>query len=374
MGNTNSPNITTSNIYDERFKTFQESEFIKRLERKFAPLPYFKRFRALKNIGLFASYLFNVFSALTASTLVFFFVESMVGNYWLSGTATLLFLVVLETSKRKTAAESFKDWLQYRKASFGLTGILVLLVGLSVCFSFYGAKKLVAEFTPPPALEDATEKTRPLKEQLATIDSQIENHMANKNHLGEVYVRSQRAAESLTKQKELLLSQWMETENRTANNNQSTTVEHRQLTKLKAEHFAIVTLLLELLFLLCAWYLEYYDFRSFTEFAESNGNGSTDFATAKDYRPLQPSKNGNDRQLATMTKDNGTVAANNSHGMNGKEMEKDAILKAIKYVKGKIATAKYRIKNNIGRPETSEVNIKKFTSELRELETMLAKN
>lgn len=373
----NQTTLHTSDVYAEQFTAFQESQFYRYLEKKFSPLPYYKKFRPLQRIALITSYLFNGFSALTASTLVFFFVESLTGSQGAAAAVTVAALLVLEMSKRKTGCLFFKDFLQYRKASPGLAAVVLLLVGLSVTASYFGGKKLVTEFTPPPLLEDASTTAAPVREQLAEIDRQIEKHLANKNHLGQVFVRSQRSADRLTKQKELLLSQWMTIENRTATANETTAAEHQRQTSLNAEHFAAVTLLLELLFLLCAWYLEYFDFRSFTEFAAAyhmQTDDNTKFAYTRHYSPSQPPKMANEHAPKGKEIDSRKTAeiGLNGHNLNGHgDTSKDAVLKAIKHVKGRIASAAYRLRNGIGVPETSQRNIDYHTDELKKLEAML---
>ena len=378
---TNRHTLHTSDVYAEHFNAFQQSQFFQQLERKFAPLPYYLKFRPLQRIALFTSFLFNGFSALTASTMVFFFVESMTGHRGAAAAVTIAALAVLELSKRKTGSLFFKDWLQFRKASAGLAALVLLLAALSVLSSYFGAKQLVTKFTPPPALEDASTAAAPIRDQLAEIDRQIEKHLNNKNDRGEVYVRSQRAAESLTKQKETLLAQWLNIENRTATKNETTAAEHLQQTSLNAEHFAAVTLLLELLFLLCAYYLEYFDFRSFTEFAgraEIVIDDNTNFAYTKPGNRSQPTNPATGKHTPDRKTTNGKTPENaptgeplNGHSLNFSDTSEDAIHKAIKHVKGRIASAAHRLRNGIGRPETSKANIEHHTAELRELEALL---
>jgi hypothetical protein len=377
----NQPTFHTSDFYAESFDTFQQSQFFRRLEKKFTPQPYYIKFRPLQRIALFTSFLFNTFSALTASSLVYFFVKDTTGFHGAAIVVTVCALAVLEASKRKTGSLFFKDFLQFRKASAALAALVLLLTALSVSSSYFGAKKLVKQFTPPPALEDAAAAAAPIREQLAEIDRQIEKHLNNKNNRGAVYERSQRAAESLTKQKETLLAQWVNLENRTATKNETTATAHLSKTTLEAEHFAAVTLLLELLFLLCAFYLEYFDFRSFTEFAARphiTENNSVNFAFTKPGSGLQPQRpptvnttpaTGESPVKLPQMASNGNPP--DGHFLNLAAPSEDAVHKAIKHVKGRIASAAHRLRNGIGRPETSRANIEKHTAELRELEALL---
>jgi hypothetical protein len=185
----------------------------------------------------------------------------------------------------------------------------------------------------------------------------------------------------LTKQKAALLAQWLNIENRTATKNETTAAVHLQKTTLDAEHFAAVTLLLELLFLLCAFYLEYFDFRSYTEFAGRSNiatNDNVNFAYTKPGKGLQAMKPATDN--GTKATDNKPFKAPendpngkplNGHSLSLNATSIDAVQKAIKHVKGRIASAAHRLRNGIGQPETSRRNIEYHTAELRELEALL---
>ena len=259
-------NFTTTDNYRERFESFQHSYLFQRLQRKFTPLPYHLKFKALRIITMVASYLFNVFSALTAAALVYFFALELIGHWLPAGAVSVAALVILEASKRKTTATTFKDWLQFRNITGGMVAVVVLLSSLSVTSSYFGAKRVVEQFTPPPKLVSADSLTATIEAQVRQIDEQIAKHLANKNHRGEVYVRSLRTAENLTKQKTGLMAELIRTRQRADELNDGTSTAHTMRTSLKAEHFAAVTLLLELLFLLSAFYLEYYDYRSYLDF------------------------------------------------------------------------------------------------------------
>lgn len=258
--------LTTTDNYRERFDSFQHSYLLQRLQRKFTPLPYHLKFKSLRIITMVASYLFNVFSALTAATLVYFFTLELISHWLPAGAVTVAALVILEASKRKTTATTFKDWLQFRNITWGMVAVVVLLSSLSVTSSYFGAKRMVEQFTPPPKLVSADSLTATIEAQVRQIDEQIAKHLANKNQRGEVYVRSQRSAENLTKQKTGLMAELIRTRQRADELNDGTSAAHTMRTSLKAEHFAAVTFLLELLFLLSAFYLEYYDYRSYLDF------------------------------------------------------------------------------------------------------------
>ncbi len=364
-------NHFTNDLFAEHFETFQQSATFERLQKKFTPLPYYLKYRSLKWIALIASYLFNIFSALTASTLVYFFALSLTGNWLPSAAITLAFLSILEISKRKTAALLFKDRLQFQKTVKGLATVGLLLIGLSVAFSYFGAKRLVEQFTPPPTLVNADSLKAPVLDQLAALDLQIEQARQTQ-WKGTTTTASQRTIETLSRQKETHYKELQRIGERTDTLNDNRQGVYFRETYLKAKYFAAVTLLLEMLFILCAYFLEYYDYRSFIEFAYTKG-----------VRPLQPvptikEDTNQDTQLVPIHRNTGKPddkkgaaqpLSKDILALNG--FAKQAVNKAIKHVNGRIASAKYRLRNNIGRPETSTRNIEKHNTELMELQTML---
>ena len=260
------PTLPANNIFADQFETFQQSKLYQRLDQKFTPLPYYVKYRALKGIALTASYLFNLFSGLTASTLVYFFVLGVSNNWIISGFCTLTFIVLIEIAKRKTNGIFWKDWLQYKKLSYSLLAILGLLIGLSVIFSYFGSKQLVQRFTPPPIEVQSDTLTYPIQNEIKAIDLQI-NKARSTKWKGTTTSTSQRTIETLSKQKLALQERLLSIQNNTEVDNKTIHLDHKSNTYLESENFALITLLLELLFILCAFYLEYYDFRSFAEFS-----------------------------------------------------------------------------------------------------------
>ncbi|MDG1433113.1 MAG: hypothetical protein P8Q41_03845, partial [Saprospiraceae bacterium] len=60
--------MTSSNPHEDSFQDFTDNLFFQRLEKKFQPLPYFKKYVGLRRIAFTASFLFNLLSGLTASS------------------------------------------------------------------------------------------------------------------------------------------------------------------------------------------------------------------------------------------------------------------------------------------------------------------
>ena len=68
-----------TNLFAKAFQEFDEETFFQRLEERVKPQSYYHKNKGLKNTVLLLSYLFNVFSMLTASYLSFrWFIGSQV--------------------------------------------------------------------------------------------------------------------------------------------------------------------------------------------------------------------------------------------------------------------------------------------------------
>lgn len=265
-------NLPTSDTFAEAFAEFSQTRLYQRLAKKFTPRPYYLKFQVLRLVALVASYLFNTFSALTAAVLVFFFTSELFGYYAPAAIITAGFVFLLEVTKRRTNSVLFRDYLQFRRFSSGLVALAsfaLILAGLSVVSSYFGGARTVEEFTPGAELVDLDTITAPIREQIATIDKQIEEARATKWKTTTTRT-SQQTIKSLTDQKTALLSQLIAVENRTEQNNTATRSEHARETAIKARRFAGVTLLSEFLFLLCAFYIEFYDYRSLAEFSDTD--------------------------------------------------------------------------------------------------------
>jgi len=267
MENATKQAFPTTNPHSENFTTFENTRLMSRLSKKFTPKPYWKNYALLRGVVLVSSYLFNVLSAATAAALVFFTLRALVGSDVLAGVITAAALVALELVKRETGQRLFHDLLQFRKMSPGLAGVVVLMMGLSTTASFFGAKRAVTEFTPPPVTMRTDSLTEPLMAQISATDAQIKAAAQMKNK-GVVTGSAQRTIERLSKQKETALAEVARIQARTDTRNDNAETKHELSTKINANGFAAITLTSELLLLLCLWYLQFYDYRSFVEYCE----------------------------------------------------------------------------------------------------------
>ena len=123
----------------------------------------------------------------------------------------------------------------------------------------------------------------------------------------------------------------------TKNNNQNRK-QQSKATNLKAEVFAIVTLVTELLFLLSIWFLELYDFRSFKEFASFESS----------YKEEDDLKN------SVATRDN-----------------TETLDLAIKKAKANISAYKSKLLKGEGKTSTNQEGLQRWKNKLQMLESQL---
>lgn len=277
--NNNAPTFPTVNPHAETFDDFGNKRLFDRLQQKFKPKPYFKQYQTLQRVVLASSFVFHILSAATASAFIYLFIEKLIPSFFAAAGVTVVALVALEISKRETSSRLFHDGLQFGKMSPGLLAAVLALAAVSTACSYFGAERAVVEMTPPPTLTSSDSVTAPLRAQLSSIDQQITDARAT-TWKGKTTTRSQRTIDRLTKQKETILAEVVRQQQRIDSRNDATETEHTTTTETNATGFAAFTLTCELLLILCLWYLQFYDYRSFAEYCKKpagrDQNGAAD--------------------------------------------------------------------------------------------------
>ena len=268
------PTLETINPHSENLKEFNNTRLFKRLTEKHRPKPYWKQYQGIYRAVLGTSFLFNVLSALTASAVVFFFVQGLTGSMTASLLITVVLLSVLEYMKRETSSKLFHTYLQFKNLNFGMLAAVIILSAISTTASYFGASQVVESLTPPPALADVAEQTSGIEGQIAGIDQQIAAAQRN-TWQGKLTPRSQRTVERLTESRAALTDELMRTRERTDMQNDMVQSEHLNETMANASTFALFTLICEIALIACLFYAQYYDFRSFAEYALSSGGVNT---------------------------------------------------------------------------------------------------
>ena len=352
-----SVSMDNRDYFEQEYQAFQESTLYTKLTQKFTPLPYWKKYRLVKLITLVASYLFNVLSGITASSLVYFFLLKLT-NEWAAFSCTLIGITLLELFKRKLSSLTFKEFLMNRKIQYLSVVLLTVLSGISILSSYYGSKELVFKFSPAAPLVKLEDATYDLDTQLTNIEEQIAEARETK-WAGTTTSASQKTITSLNKQKEALLAEVIRVRKQTDEENEFAQAEHLQELTINANHFALLTLLLELLFLASAFYLQYYDFRSYIEFCRPVETVATDnvMVTTKDEADLALTESTGVATIATTTL-----------------IPPDILLGAIKNAKSNLSAYESKIKNGQGTLAANKRGIERWQRKLEELEKLLPKN
>jgi hypothetical protein len=292
QNNTNSPDFPTQNPFSEHFAKFGNTRLFDRLQNKFTPKPYYFQYRTLRAVVLGASFIFHILSAATAAALVFLFIGKLIPSPALAAVVTLAALVALELAKRETSGRFFHDLLQYGKFAPGLLAVVLGLSAASIACSYFGAEKAVRELTPPPTLVNGDTVTAPIRAQLAAIDGQINDAKRN-TWKGKVTTRAQQTIDRLTRQREALTNEMIRQQTRTDTRNDATETEHVTTTEANANGFALFTLCSEILLIVCLWYLQFYDFRSFAEYCAKPAAKKPEAIGFNHIQPAAFSANGN---------------------------------------------------------------------------------
>jgi len=333
--------MLNNNLFNQEFESFKETNYFKLLDGKYKPIPYYKKYKMIQRITFVASYLFNFLSAFTASSLVYFFILSIAHIEQVALAAALLFVVLLEMMKRKLSSLIYKEFLMTRRKFLFPTTILLILSIMSISSSYYGSKKIVVEYSDAPEL--VQKDVSNLEKQIALLDIQIDEARDTK-WKGTTTPVSQETINSLSIQKEKLLSELIRNSEQTDNSNHNLITNHVQMVQKSASYFALVTLLLELLFLISTYYLEYYDYRSYLEFLRP---------IVDDRREQEP-----DIKEEPYTEN----------------IDPSILIAAIKNAKANLAAYQSKLRKGSGTIKANQKGIKRWEARLRELEDLLPKN
>ena len=376
-----------NNLIDP-FTSFLNDRFKQRLENKYNQKPYFKKYGKIKTLAFLSSYFFNVFSTITASTLIYFFVYQMTQYWFPSLIVTIVFLGLLEVSKRVITTTLFQNIFQHNQIPILLVLATLTLTLMSIAFSFYGSKKIVLELSSKPSVINETDLVKPIEDKIKKIDFEIEKSRSTK-WKGVTTNTAQQTIATLSKQKSILENEIIRLRKRTNTSNDAIITNHNFATQLKSQHFAIVSFLLELFFLITISYCEFYDFRSYVEITSTSSSNkntaytrdrtSYDITEKSEQRPItrtiakhiaKPIASPITKKITKYEEKDMTITDDkNRNDKNDSDIK--IIETAIKQVKTRISSADYRIRHNIGKRATSLKNKQQFNEELGVLEEKL---
>ena len=345
--------IPTENQYQNAYEDFLDTTLFSRLQEKFVVKPFYLRYKLLRSVMLMASYGINFFSAATAFTCVFVFANTMLQNNVISGVFTVLFLGVLEMFKRLLIPDFCKNILQFRQLNWLKGAVIVLLMCISVALSYFGAKDSVLLFTPKVELTNVQDATKDHKNRIATLEKRLSEIRQTQNWHGTLTPKGQKAYNSVSEQVRAIELDMLQNANRLSSKNDEMSVKHTEKTFNNASVFSVFTLFLDLSLIGLLFFCEYYDYRSFVEFAQKS-------LSVKQANDSNEDNNGK-----------GVFGGSNSVATTNNGIDKRVLELAIKNAKANFQAYDAKMRNGEGNSETNEKGKLRWAGELEQLEARL---
>jgi hypothetical protein len=352
----------TSSEFSESYEAFKNSHLAQELTEYFRVKPFFEQYATLRHVVHYTTLFIHFFAIATSFIGVYMFLLAMVKNALLTSALTLLFLTLIEAIKRLTIPKAIKEFLQFRKFRIMLVVVSLALTTLSMTLSYYGASDTVLIFTPAAKLTDVEPTKGEAKERIKELNRQRQEIKRSMSWKGTLTPQGAKAYNSVTAQIGKLEGNMIENVNRITAANDQTTNNHKEATTVRSAYFAVFTLCFDLLLLVAFFFLEYYNYRSFTEFAEHQAAASGEQPT-KDSDPTAA--------VATVATKEKTPVATVATDNFGFSLNTNALQLAIKQAKGNIAAYHAKVKKGEGRPESNAAGLEKWNKELQELEAMV---
>lgn len=347
----------TSSEFNEAFQAFQNSNLAKELGEKFRVKPFFEQYAKLRKVVSVSSYLIHFFAVVTSFIGVFSFVQALVHNGIIAAIFAGAFLTLIEALKRLTMPKAIKDWLQFREFNITLTLFSVVFIGLSIGLSYSGAHDTVQLFTPQAQVTDVTTPKQQYSDRIKSLEKRQREIKRSMSWQGKLTPQGAKAYNEVTAQIGRIENDMMQNINRINTNNDNTIKNHSEATTLRSGYFAVFALFFDLMLIFAFAFMEYYDYRSYTEFAShDNDTDKRSYESANVATNSQPQPESIPTDVAT---------ANNGFSLNT-----NALQLAIKKAKANISAYKAKLTKRDGKDETNQAGVNRWESRLNELEQM----
>jgi hypothetical protein len=356
--------IETKNVFQEAHSEFLNSTLHQRLEQKFKVEPFYKRYWTLKNVLSVSSYGLNLFSAATAFTCVFVFINTLLQNTVLGSFFSVGFLTLLEILKRLTIPDFIKNYLQFGRIN-ALKIIFILgLTATSVALSYLGAKDSVEIFTPSVQLLSIDSVKGSYTPRITALENRLKEIKKTQSWRGKLTPAGQKTYNQVSAQIAVLEDDMLKNTNRITDKNDGLQSSHDSKTAVNAHHFGLFTLGLDLLLIAFLFFGEYYDYRSLTEFTQKStpqyeDNKTSDVATSN----AEIENVATDLVLEPEFSDNAVATDLNSS-------DEGVLRLAIKNAKANLAAYEAKLRNREGNSDTVQRGIERWTNKVIELESM----
>ena len=355
--------VETKNVFQEAHSEFLNSTLHQRLTQKFKVEPFYKRYRTLKNVLSVSSYGLNLFSAATAFTCVFVFINTLLQNTLLASLFSTGFLTLLEILKRLTIPDFIKNYLQFGKINALKIIFIIGLTATSVVLSYIGAKDSVTIFTPSVQLLNVDSVKGSYTPRITALENRLKEIKNTQSWRGKLTPSGQKTYNQVFAQIATIEDDMLKNVNRITDKNDGLQVNHDSKTSVNAHYFGLFTLGLDLLLIAFLFFGEYYDYRSLTEFTQKL---PPQYKTAKEdvATSSQNAENvATDLVLDSEFSDNAVAT-----DLNGSD---EGILRlAIKNAKANLAAYEAKLRNREGNEDTVQRGIERWKNKLVELESL----
>lgn len=301
------------NTFDEQSQVFLESKLAQRLIQKYKLKPFQERFNNLRWATIIISMLCHFLAIIASSTFIYSKIIAIIRNFQYSmiiaGIISFVVLCIIEILKRDITQKLFQDFYQFgTKYNYTWRMLLViLLISTSTLFSYYGGFDVVQTIsTPPSYIEPAKQNTQQIKSDY-TISIQkakdnAESFKQSRTWKGKLSEQDAKRYSSMLHNIEALQQQMLNRIATVENQNREDIIQSKIEFEKKSNQFndtvrqkgsglAHISIIGELLLILCLWFLEFFDFRTISQYAILENDKSSNQTIIK-----QDSNPGNNTQ------------------------------------------------------------------------------
>ena len=259
-------NLSTSNVFDERFEKFIKSRRAAKLEQKFKDRTFDERTKKFALVALILSAGCTLFSAFSAHFYLLN-VFNALGSLTISIILTTIVIGCLEYGKRDTLPQFFKNWFQYKSFDTVNFSISFALMALSVGSSFLGSKLIPSQLAPNPALVSADSITEHYNQLKLANEQETTAYFEANNWKGRLDGTSRPTYNKLLNEKITLDNDLKIALSEAKTDNQTIITKHEQSLAKQGVQLGYITLFSECLLILLIGFRELRDFRAISEFA-----------------------------------------------------------------------------------------------------------
>lgn len=280
------------NPFEEKSKSFFGTKRANRLQKKYESKPFEEEYSLLYYVAIIASYFANTLSALTASTWLFSYAFSIVQElpypFVIACLFTGIVLLGLEALQRFLAVKFFKTKLQYgyktyrAKLNTLLSGMLIAAL-ISISLSYAGGFDLITTVTSPPGYEEPElQDIEMVKARYQTMineaDKIASEYYNRRKYQGRIATEDARKYQEYLDKKiayqdslltaVTLTNQANKQAKEKANQEYQTALtQYKEGTRSKGAGLGSAAVFFILLLYLSLWFVEFYDYKTASQYA-----------------------------------------------------------------------------------------------------------